>query len=80
MTYQYPDDLGKKNPRSSVFLTYDWSNRNQVKITTAVADLKMLMKDCKLSFEEATKFLLEHVARDKAPTITDWKNIVGSFI
>ena len=28
VTYQYPDGLGKKNPRSSVFLPYDWSSRN----------------------------------------------------
>ena len=34
MNYQNSDSLGKKNSRSSVFLPYDWSNRNQSKITT----------------------------------------------
>ena len=55
VTYQYPDGLGKKNPRSSVFLPYDWSSRNQSKITTAVADLKRLMEERNLSLKEAPK-------------------------
>ena len=76
VTYQYPDGLGKKNPRSSVFLPYDWSSRNQSKITTAVADLKRLMEERNLSLKEATKFLLEPAARDQAPSITNWKNTV----
>ena len=61
VTYQYPDGLGKKNPRSSVFLPYDWSSRNQSKITTAVADLKRLMEERNLSLKEAAKFMLEPV-------------------
>ena len=55
VTYKYPEDLGKKNPRSSVFLPYDWSSRNQSQITTAVADLKRLMEECNLSLKEAAK-------------------------
>ena len=51
VNYQYPDSLGKKNPRSSVFLPYDWSSRNQSKITTAVADLKRLMEERNLSLK-----------------------------
>ena len=80
MTYQYPDGLGKKNPRNSVSYPYDWSSRNQSKITTAVADLKRLMEERNLSLKEATKFLLEPAARDQAPSITNWKNIVETFI
>ena len=48
VTYQYPDGLGKKNPRSSVFLPYDWSSLNQSKITTKIADLKRLMEQSHL--------------------------------
>ena len=80
VTYQYPDGLGKKNPRSSVLLPYDWSSRNQSKITTAVADLKSLMEERNLSLKEAAKFMLEPVSKDQAPTITNWKNIVEAFI
>ena len=80
VTYQYPDGLGKKNPRSSVFLPYDWSSRNQSKITTAVADLKRLMEERNLSLKEAANFMLEPVSKDQAPTITNWKNIVEAFI
>ena len=80
VTYQNPDGLGKKNPRSSVFLPYDWSSRNQSKITTAVADLKRLMEERNLSLKEATKFLLEPAARDQAPSITNWKNIVKHLL
>ena len=69
VTYQYPDDLGKKNPRSSVFIPYNWSSRNQSKITTAVADLKRLMEERNLSLKEATKFLLEPTAKDQSPSI-----------
>ena len=42
VNYQYPDGLGKKNPRSSFFLPYDWSSRNQSKITTT-AHMKTLL-------------------------------------
>ena len=71
MTYQYPDGLGKENPRSSVSLPYDWSSRNQSKITTAVADIKRLMGKRNLSLKEAAKLLLEPGARDQVPSITN---------
>ena len=46
VTYRFQDGLGMKNPRSAVFLPYDWNSRNQSKIITAVADLKdLLMKE-----------------------------------
>ena len=79
MSYQYPDSLVKKNLRS-FFLPYDWSSRNQSKITTAIADLKRLMEERNLSLKEATKFMIKSVSKDKAPTITIWKNIVEAFI
>jgi len=78
--YTYQDGLGKGNPRDYVVLPYDWSSRNQSKITTAVADLERLMEERNLSLKEATKFLLEPVARDQSPSITNWKTIVDSFI
>ena len=37
VTYLFQDGLGMKNPRSAVFLPYDWTSRNQTKITTSVA-------------------------------------------
>ena len=46
VTYRFQDGLGMKNPRSAVFLPYNWNSRNQSKIITAVADLKdLLMKE-----------------------------------
>ena len=38
------------------------------------------MEERNLSLKEATKFLLEPAARDQAPSITNWKNIVETFI
>ena len=78
VTYEYPDGLDKKIPHSS-FFPYAWSNSNQTKITMAVADLKRLMEESNLSLKETAKFLLEPVARDKAPSITLWKNIIEAF-
>ena len=31
VTYRFQDGLGMKNPRSAVFLPYDWNSRNQSK-------------------------------------------------
>ena len=46
VTYRFQDGLGMKNPRSAVFLPYDWNSRNQSKIITAVAVQKdLLMKE-----------------------------------
>ena len=38
------------------------------------------MEERNLSLKEATKFLLEPAARDQASSITNWKNIVETFI
>ncbi len=57
-----------KNPRSAVFLPYGWSSRNQLKIITAVADIKRLVDERNLSLKEAAKFRLEPVANDQAPS------------
>ena len=38
------------------------------------------MEERNLSLKEATKFLLEPAARDQAQSITNWKNIVETFI
>ena len=38
------------------------------------------MKERNLSLKEATKFMLEPVSKDQAPTITNWNNIVDAFI
>ena len=59
VTYRFQDGLGMKNPRSAVFLPYDWNSRNQSKIITAIADLKRLVDERNLSLKEAAKFMLE---------------------
>ena len=69
-----------KNPRSAVFLPYDWTSRNQSKIITAVADLKRLVDERNLSLKEAAKFMLEPVANDQAPSVTNWENIIEAFL
>ena len=69
-----------KNPRSAVFLPYDWNSRNQSKIITAVADLKRLVDERNLSLKEAAKFMLEPVAKDQAPSVTNWENIIEAFL
>ena len=58
VTYRFQDGLGMKNPRSAVFLPYDWNSRNQSKIITAVADLKGLVDERNLSLKEAAKKVL----------------------
>ena len=52
VTYRFQDGLGMKNPRSAVFLPYDWNSRNQSKIITAVADLKRLVDEINLSLKK----------------------------
>ena len=69
-----------KNPRSAVFLPYDWNSRNQSKIITAVADLKRLVDEKNLSLKEAAKFMLEPLANDQAPSTTYWENIIEAFL
>ena len=71
VTYRFQDGLGMKNPRSAVFLPYEWSSRNQSKIITAVADLKRLVDERNLSLKQAAKFMLEPVARDQAPSVAN---------
>ena len=73
VTYHFQDGLGMKNPRSAVFLPYNWNSRNQSKIITAVADLKRLVDERNLSLKEAAKFILEPVRRDQSPSISNWK-------
>ena len=51
VTYRFQDGLGMKNPRSEVFLPYDWSSRTQTNITTAVAELKRLFDDRNLTIK-----------------------------
>ena len=80
VTYRFKDGLGMKNPRSAVFLPYEWSSRNQRKIITAVADLKRLVDERNLSLKQAAKFMLEPVARDQAPSVTNWENIIDHFL
>ena len=79
MTYRFQDGLGMKNPRSAVFLPYDWNSRNQNKIITAVADLKRLFDERNLSLKEAAKFILEHLANDQVPSVTNWANIIKAL-
>ncbi len=78
LTYRFQDGLGMKNPRSAVFLPYEWTSRNQSKIITAVADLKRPVDERSLSLKEAAKFILEPVAKDQAPS-TNWENINETF-
>ena len=73
VTFRFQDGLGMKNPRSTVFLPYDWNSRNQSKIITAVADLKRLVDERNLSLKEAAKFMLEPVAKDQAPSVLTGK-------
>ena len=80
VTYRFQDGHGMKNPRSAVFLPYDWISRNQHKIITAVADLKRLFDERKLSLKEAAKFMLEPVANGQAPSVTNWENIIKAFL
>ena len=60
VTYRFQDGLGMKNPRSAVFLHYDWSSRNQSKTIIAIADLKRLVDERNLSLKEAAKFMLNY--------------------
>ena len=71
VTYRFQDGLGMKNPRSAVFLPYDWNSRNQSKIITAVADLKRLVDERNLSLKEAAKIMLEPLAKAQAPSVTN---------
>ena len=74
VTYRFQDGLGMKNPRSAVFLPYDSTSRNQSKIITAVAYLKRLINERKLSLKESAKFMLEPVAKDQAPSVLTGKH------
>ena len=38
------------------------------------------MEKRNLSLKEAAKFMVEQVAKDQAPTITNWKNIFEAFM
>ena len=53
------------------FLPSDWNSRNQSKIITAVADLKRLVYERNLSIKKTAKFILETVAKDQAPRVTN---------
>ena len=79
VTYQYPDDLGKKGPLSFVYPPYDQSSRNQTEITTACADLKRPMEECNSSLKEVTNSYL-NPSRDKGPSISNWENIVKALL
>ena len=80
VTYRFQDGLGMKNPRSAVFLPYDWTSRNQSKIITAVADLKRLVDESSLSLKESAKFMLEPVVNDQAQSVTNRENIIEVFL
>jgi mRNA degradation ribonuclease J1/J2 len=70
VTYRYQDGLGMKNPRSAVFLPYEWTVRNQSKITTAVAGLKRLLEERNLkSLKEAESFRLGRDEHDQSEGI-----------
>ena len=69
-----------KNPRSAVFLHYDWTSRNQSKIIYAVSDLKKLVDERDLSLKEAAKFMLEPLLKDQAPSVTNWGNIIKALL
>ena len=69
-----------KNTRSAVFLPYGLTSRNQIKIITAVADLKRLVDETNLYLKEAAKFMLEPVARDQAPSVTNLGNILKAYL
>ena len=79
VTYRFQDGLGMKNPRSAVFLPYDWNSRNQSKIITAVADIKRLVNERNLSLKKVTKFMLEPMGKDQAPSVTNWENYLLLF-
>ena len=79
VTYQYPDGLGKKNPRSSVFLPYDWSSRNQSKITRAVVELKRLIDSRNLIIKEVEKFRLGPSEEGSAVTDINLGSIADEF-
>ena len=79
VTYLFQDGLGMKNPRSAVFLPYDLNSRNQSKIITTVAYLKRLVEERNLSPEEAAKFMIEPVAKDQAPGVTNWEKQLKLF-
>ena len=68
-----------KNPWSAVLLPYDWTSQNQSKIITAVADIKRLVDERNLSLKEVAKFMLEPEAKDQAPSVTNWENIIEAF-
>ena len=61
VTYRFQDGLGMKNPRSAVFLPYDWTSRNQSKVITPVADLKRLVDERNLSLKEAAMYINDYL-------------------
>ena len=70
-----------KNPRSAVFLPYEWTVRNQSKITTAVADLKRLLEQRDLkSLKEAESFRLGRNEHDQSEGIQGWEALTNAFI
>ena len=73
VTYRFQDGLEMKNPRSAVFLPCDSNSRNQSKIITAVAYLKRLIDERKLSLKESAKFMIEPVARIKLQALLTGK-------
>ena len=81
VTYRYQDGLGMKNPRSAVFLPYEWTVRNQRNITTAVADLKRLLEERNLkSLKEAESFRLGRDEHDQSEGIQGWEALTNAFI
>mgnify|MGYP004160627495 FL=1 len=79
VNYRFQDGLGMKNSRSAAFLAYDWTSRNQSKIITAVADIKRLVNERNLSLKKVTKFMLEPMGKDQAPSVTNWENYLLLF-
>ncbi len=84
VTYQFQDGLGKKNPRSSVFIPYDWSSRNQIKIITAVAELKRLLTEGNVtSLREAEDLRIGSDVESKTDNSENhkgWKFIADEFV
>ena len=80
VTYRFQDGLGMKNPRSAVFLPYDWNSRNQSKIITAVADLKRLVDERNLSLKKLQSSCLNLWGRIKLQVLPTWKIICCYFI
>ena len=66
--------------RETTFIPYEWSGRNQTKITTAVVELKRIIDDRNLNIKDSEKFIVGPSEEGSAVTVINWACIADEFI